>query len=122
MTKHDFDIDLFWLLPEPENWFDTIQVPLSDEEANILVNAIIDQHFLLPPNDIVDGDDYLIIERAPEVHTRVLKQMEEEAESRGWTDCVPQFNRVNICFGTSLYELAESNPRWKELELTHAKH
>lgn len=124
MTKHEFDIDLFWLSPEPENWFDTIEVPLSDDEVTILVDAIIDQHFILPrrPNDDIEGDDYLIMERAPHVHARILEQMKEEAESRGWTDWIPQFNNANVCFGHSLYELAENTPRWKELESAKATH
>ena len=117
MTNHDFDIDLFWLSPEPKNWFETIKVSLSDAEADILANAIIDQKFILPPrpNASEEGDDYLIIERAPSVHARILQQMEAEADSHGWTDCVSQFKNANICFGESLWELAKSLPRWKEL-------
>ena len=118
MEKYKFDIDLFFVSPEPDNWFDTIEVPLSDSEVDILVNAIIDQKFILPsrPNDDLEGDDYLIIERAPEVRKRILKQMEEEADTRGWKECIPQLDKnANICFGEELWELAESSPRWRLL-------
>ena len=124
MKDYGFDIDLMWIAAEePENWFETIQVPLTDEEAVALANAIIDYKFLLPkqPFDDISGDDHLIIKYAPQVRPRIQAQMIEEAADHGWKEFIPLFNRVNICFGSELWVLAKSMDRWKELEKLKAK-
>lgn len=124
MKDYGFDIDLMWIAAhEPENWFVTIQVPLTEEEALALANAIIDQQFLLPkqPFDDISGDDYLIIKYAPQVRPRIHAQMIAEAAEHGWTDYIPLFDKANICFGTELYELAKSMDRWKELSELKSK-
>ena len=117
MKTYKFNIDLFFCTPEPENWYDTLDVPLSDNEVEILINAYIDQKFILPslPDADTSGDNYLIIERTSEVYKRIINLMVEVAEERGWKDCIPQCeNSVNIWFTNDLKKLAQETPRWKE--------
>ena len=81
MKNYDFDIDLM-LIPaeEPENSYDTMWVPLSEDEATALANAIIEWRFYLRDDyDDLSGDDALIHKYAPQVLTRIRAQMEAEA-------------------------------------------
>ena len=119
MKDYSFDIDLMWIAAEePENWYVTIQVPLTDDEAVVLANAIIDYKFLLPkqPLDDISGDNLLIKEYAPQVLPRVIAKMVEVAPIYGWSEFIPLFDRANIWFGSELWDLARSMDKWKCLE------